>query len=176
MSNFKKSVLVAAVLSLSAFAANAADQGKGKVTFTGSIIEAPCSITSEAADQVVELGQISTTSLANMGSSEPRSFSIGLEKCDVATMKNVSVTFDGTPDGVDAEMLKLIGLADGAGIVITDEAGATIKRGVASVGKTLDQGSNSLKFSAYLKGTSADEGSVVPGEFSSVANFTLAYN
>ncbi len=41
-------------------------------------------------------------------------------------MKNVSVTFDGTPDGVDAEMLKLIGLADGAGIVITDEAGATI--------------------------------------------------
>ncbi|MHA3276947.1 fimbrial protein, partial [Yersinia pseudotuberculosis] len=56
MSNFKKSVLVAAVLSLSAFAANAADQGKGKVTFTGSIIEAPCSITSEAADQVVELG------------------------------------------------------------------------------------------------------------------------
>ncbi|PVF11448.1 fimbria A protein, partial [Yersinia pestis] len=78
MSNFKKSVLVAAVLSLSAFAANAADQGKGKVTFTGSIIEAPCSITSEAADQVVELGQISTTSLANMGSSEPRSFSIGL--------------------------------------------------------------------------------------------------
>ncbi len=32
MSNFKKSVLVAAVLSLSAFAANAADQGKGKVT------------------------------------------------------------------------------------------------------------------------------------------------
>ncbi len=57
MSNFKKSVLVAAVLSLSAFAANAADQGKGKVTFTGSIIEAPCSITSEAADQVVELGQ-----------------------------------------------------------------------------------------------------------------------
>ncbi|MHA3391019.1 fimbrial protein, partial [Yersinia pseudotuberculosis] len=30
--------------------------------------------------------------------------------------------------------------------------------------------------SAYLKGTSADEGSVVPGEFSSVANFTLAYN
>ncbi|MBO1551512.1 type 1 fimbrial protein, partial [Yersinia pseudotuberculosis] len=24
--------------------------------------------------------------------------------------------------------------------------------------------------------TSADEGSVVPGEFSSVANFTLAYN
>lgn len=30
MSNFKKSVLVAAVLSLSAFAANAADQGKVK--------------------------------------------------------------------------------------------------------------------------------------------------
>lgn len=176
MSNFKKSVLVAAVLSLSAFAANAADQGKGTVTFSGSIIDAPCSIVADAADQVVDMGQVSTAALANKGSSEPRSFNIGLEKCDFATMKTVAITFDGTPDGVDTEMLKLIGLADGAGIVITDEAGAPIKRGVASTAKSLDKGNNSLKFSAYLQGTSVTEGSVIPGEFSSVANFTLAYN
>ncbi|CNI65779.1 putative mannose-resistant/Proteus-like fimbrial protein [Yersinia pekkanenii] len=60
--------------------------------------------------------------------------------------------------------------------MITDEAGAPIKRGVASTAKSLDKGNNSLKFSAYLQGTSVTEGSVIPGEFSSVANFTLAYN
>lgn len=39
--------------------ANAADQGHGTVTFTGSIIDAPCSIAPESIDQTVNLGQIS---------------------------------------------------------------------------------------------------------------------
>ncbi len=55
-----KSIAMATLLVLGgASAANAADQGHGKVTFKGAIIEAPCSIAPESIDQTIELGQIS---------------------------------------------------------------------------------------------------------------------
>ncbi|MHA7845141.1 fimbrial protein [Serratia sp. D1N4] len=172
MSNFKMNVLAAALISASAFAVHAADQGSGTVTFTGSIIDAPCSITPQTSDQVVPLGQVSAALLANQGTSTPQTFTIDLEKCDVSTLKNVSITFNGTADG---DMLGIVGDAQGAGIVITDGSGTAIKLGQASAARLLSNGNNTLLFSAYLKGKSATPDSVKPGSFTSIANFTLAY-
>ncbi len=90
-------------------------------------------------------------------------------------MKNVKVTFTGTPDAVNSKLLALSGSASGAGIVIYDQLHAKeVELGTATDGQGLNEGNNALKFAAYLQGNSAS-GAVVPGKFTSVANFTLAY-
>ncbi|MEL4015263.1 fimbrial protein [Dryocola clanedunensis] len=159
-------------------AANAADQGNGSVTFTGSIIDAPCSITPQTADQTVPLGQVSAAALANGGTSTPVPFTIDLENCtlDKTGGDTVSVTFDGTADATDATMLGLAGTASGAGIVIGDAGSQQIDLGVPSAASGLVEGANSLQFSAWLKGEAGASATVTPGDFQSVANFTLAYN
>lgn len=175
MSIFKKNLLVLALVSSATFAANAADQGSGTVTFTGSIIDAPCSINPDSVDQTVALGEISQASLANKGTSIPRNFSINLENCDLTDKSKVSITFNGSPDAVNGDLLGITGTAKGAGIAITDGSGSPIKLGVASTARALGEGNNTLLFSAYLQGNSVTAGSVQPGTFSSVADFTLAY-
>lgn len=57
-------IMLAAVMAFGVSSlAHAADQGHGKVTFSGSIIDAPCSIAPESLDQTVELGAISNVAL-----------------------------------------------------------------------------------------------------------------
>ncbi len=43
-----------------AHAAPTPNQGSGTVTFSGEIIDAPCSITPDSVDQTVPMGQISS--------------------------------------------------------------------------------------------------------------------
>jgi type 1 fimbria pilin len=152
------------------------DQGHGTVTFTGSIIDAPCSITPDTIDQTVDLGEVSDAALANQGSSTPVPFQIKLENCDIsdASQDAVSVTFQGMQDAVDPSMLGLSGTAAGAGIVITTSAGSQLDLGTASAAQQLQTGPNTLGFTAYLRGEAAAT-PVTPGDFSSVANFSLAY-
>ncbi|WP_337039485.1 fimbrial protein [Serratia marcescens] len=175
--NMNKILLAMVMVSgISAFTVNAAesDQGSGSITFTGSIIDTPCSIAPESSNQTVNLGQVSNVLLANAGSSTPRNFTIDLEKCDTATKKNVTITFGGAKDSVNDKLLGITGTAKGAGVVLTDGGGAQLTLGEPSAPLGLLEGDNKLVFSAYLQGNSAS-GSVTPGEFTSVANFTLAY-
>ncbi|MGV8576906.1 fimbrial protein, partial [Pseudomonas aeruginosa] len=72
-------------------------------------------------------------------------------------------------------LLALSGDAKGAGIAITDSAGKPIKLGTATTAQSLGNGNNTLSFSAYLQGSTASGATIVPGEFQSVADFTLAY-
>ncbi|MGB8663989.1 MAG: fimbrial protein [Serratia inhibens] len=171
-----KLMLATMIAFASASVAHAAsNQGSGKVTFTGEIIDAPCSVAPESTDQTVPMGQISSRLLAKQGKSESQPFSIELKDCALTTMKNVKVTFTGTPDPDNAKLLALSGSASGAGIVIYDNLHAKdVELGTATDGQGLNDGNNSLKFAAYLQGSSASA-AVVPGEFTSVANFTLAY-
>jgi len=156
------------------------DQGHGKVTFTGSIIDAPCSIAPESLDQTVELGAISNVALKGGGKSTPRNFQIKLENCELTSKdpgKNntVALTFNGSASDVDAKLLGITGTAKGAGIAITDGAGSNIELGKSSKARELQNGANTLSFAAYLQGAAASTAVIVPGEFQSVADFTLAY-
>ncbi|OKB66578.1 fimbria A protein [Serratia marcescens] len=174
--NMKKIALVMAVgAAMSVGVVNAADQGHGTVTFVGSIIDAPCSITPDTIDQTVNLGQISNKALVNSGKSNPRSFDIKLENCDVSALKEktVTTTFTGTESTALPGYLAIKGTASGASIAITADDGKNIKLGDASPATKIQDGNNTLRFAAYLQGNGAS--SVVPGEFTSVANFTLAY-
>ncbi|WP_234262463.1 fimbrial protein [Klebsiella aerogenes] len=158
--------------------ANAAASGTttydtGKVTFTGSIVDTPCSITPDTADQTVDLGHVSKTVLENAGVSQSTPFNIQLEDCDISTQSTVAVTFTGGADTNDNTLLGLNGTAAGAGIVIADQSGDQLDLGTQSQAQTLQNGPNTLQFSAWLKNDGA--GNVVAGDFTSVANFQLAY-
>ncbi|CAI2159914.1 MULTISPECIES: fimbrial protein [Serratia] len=159
---------------LTAFGTNAADQGSGRVTFTGSIIEAACSVNPESSDQEVDLGQIAASQLADGGSSTPRNFEILLENCalDADKANTVTVTFGGSAADSSNQLLGITGTASGAGVAVTDGSGNLITLGQATGARELIEGSNTLNFSAYLQGISTE---ISTGEFQSVADFTLAY-
>ncbi|MGL4429836.1 MAG: fimbrial protein [Silvania sp.] len=173
--NLKKIVLAMAMASGMAMgAAHAADQGHGTVTFTGSIIDAPCSISPDSIDQTVNLGEVSSTALKDSGTSEPRPFDIKLEQCDTTTSKTVTTTFTGAASAGNPDLLGITGTAKGASIAITNGSGEVVKLGTATAPQTLQDGNNTLEFSAYLQGDGASA-TIVPGSFQSVADFTLAY-
>lgn len=153
------------------------DQGHGKVTFTGSIIDAPCSITPESIDQTIKLGQISKVALKDGGKSTPRTFSVDLENCEVdekANNNKVALTFTGIESAANKGLLGITGTAGGASVAITDGDGQVIKLGTATKPRLIQNGKNTLLFAAYLQG---DAGTAVvqEGEFQAVADFTLAY-
>lgn len=177
-------ILCLMALSFSAMnTANAADQGHGKITFNGSIIESPCSISPESIDQTVELGQVSNVQLQvnnDTGTSTPRNFEIKLENCTLTTAKSVSTMFTGA-EGAKGR-LGITGTAKGASIVLTDGANKPIELGKASSAQGIKNGNNTLLFSAYLQGDGVDataptgaDSIIEPGDFTSTADFTLTY-
>lgn len=177
---FKKAVLASAMgLVLVAGMAHAAkDQGQGKVTFTGSIIDAPCSISADSEDQTVKLGQVSNKALVDGGVSETQSFEIKLLNCDVGTIKTVTTTFTGGAGALPGS-LGITGSAKGASIMLmsqqTDASGSSnIELGKPTAPQAIADGDTTLNFAAYLQGNGASA-TIVPGDFSAVANFALAY-
>ncbi|HBZ16818.1 fimbrial protein [Pantoea sp. NPDC088449] len=157
------------------------DQGHGTVTIKGSIIDAPCSITPETIDQTVNLGQVSNVQLKDGGKSNPQSFSIKLENCDLAADKHTAqITFTGMESAGNPELIGMTGSAEGASIGLTNGAGTLIKLGEPT-DVTIQNGNNTLAFSAYLQGDPApaegtlDGANIVPGTFQSVVSFNLAY-
>ena len=167
-------LVVAAGFMSNAFAV-ATEAGKGQIKFTGSIIEAPCSITPGTSNQNIELGQISSTALQDGGKSTPVTFQIDLEKCDTTSLPGVTATFTGPASASNTDLLGITGSAKGASIVLTDGAGTPIKFGTATSPQLIMDGSNTLVFSAYLQGDTTEGAVITPGEFTSIANYALAY-
>lgn len=176
---FKKSLITLALVMVSVSGAQAASgtasQGGGKVTFKGSIISAPCSINPASIDQTVSLGMVSDVALANGGTSIPQPFDIKLTGCSISTAKTVSTTFTGAadPDSANKAGLGVTGTAKGAAIILTDGASKQITLGTATSAQTIQNGNNTLQFSAYLQGNTGK--TIVPGDFQGVTDFTLSY-
>ncbi|NDO83189.1 fimbria A protein [Citrobacter sp. NCU1] len=170
----KIAIAVAMVSGMAMGVVHAADQGHGTVTFIGSIIDAPCSISPDSVDQTVKLGEVSSVALKNNGTSKPQAFDIKLEQCDTTTLKSVQATFTGAPSSGNPDLLGITGTAKGASIAITNGSGEVITLGSPSPAQTLQDGNNTLAFSAYLQGDGASA-TIVPGSFQSVADFTLSY-
>lgn len=168
-------IMLAAVMTLGTMSmANAANQGMGSVTFKGSIIDAPCSIEPESLDQTVKLGDIASAQLKNGGKSTPQDFLIKLVGCDVATAKDLTTTFTGAESEAAPGLLAMKGSARGASIAINDIDGKLLPLAKASKAIKIENGHTNLRFSAHLQGDGASA-AITPGEFTSVADFTLAY-
>lgn len=172
----KKVILAALISGVMSTSALAATAGSGNVTFTGSIISAPCSVAPGEENQEVELGQVSDVTLTAGNASSAQPFSIKLEGCNLEGDNVVNVTFNGS-ELVDEEetntgMLQITGEASGAAVKIMNTSGEQVR--VNSVYKQqYIKGDNELKFTAALQGLKG--ATVVPGNFSAVTNFTLTY-
>ncbi|APC14108.1 MULTISPECIES: fimbrial protein [Providencia] len=178
-------LICGAAMSSSVFAA---DAGKGKVTFTGSIITAPCSIAPGDESQEVPLGQISNVTLENGGMSSAQPFNIRLEGCNLnatytekdaqgndieKTYNNtVNVSFYGT-EWNDTGLISITGTGAGAGVKLMNDSGDTIKIN-SSTTQNFVTGNNTLSFQAGLQGVKGT--AVTPGVFTAATNFVLTYN
>lgn len=175
--NMNKILLSVALSSALVTGAHATDMGHGKLTFKGSVIDAPCSIDAKSLDQTIQLGAISKNQLASGGKSTPVPFEIQLHDCDAATADKASITFNGTAGdkaaGLDSGFA-VSGQGAGVGVILADLGGTVIKPGVKTALPALNGGDNELMFQAYVQGSSASDG-VVPGNFASIANFMMDY-
>ncbi|WP_095109982.1 fimbrial protein [Pseudomonas sp. Irchel 3E20] len=170
-SKFKTALLSVGLLMGSVTAAQAAD---GTVTFLGSVHSGACSIKPESVDQSVHLGSIAKHQLMAGGKSTPRSVFIELEGCDLTglTDKTVTTTFTGAPSAAVPGALGTVGGAGGVGIMMT-HGDKLVELGVPTTPQLITAGNNTLEFGAYVQG--AATAPIIPGDFSAVANFTLAY-
>lgn len=162
-------------LTVASASAMAAEQGQGTVTFKGSIIAAPCSISQDTANQTVDLGSVSSKVLKSKGVSAPRQFHIKLEGCELDTEKTVTAAFNGIADGDNLKMQG--GTAAGATINIQDYTGVPVKINnvTGSTPLAISNGENIMHFSAYLAAPKDSATEVRTGSFNSVASFVLAY-
>ncbi|MGA3685319.1 fimbrial protein [Serratia bockelmannii] len=147
------------------------------VQFHGTVVSRPCNIEPQSADQLVEMGTVIVKTLYRYGHTTPVPFSIKLTDCKTTVFKSVSVTFSGTEDGELPGKLAINNGANGAAIALFDGAGKAIDLGTPADAVTLQDGPNALRFSAYVQArpSAIKDKTLTEGEFTSVANFVLAY-
>ncbi|EFH5719328.1 fimbrial protein [Escherichia marmotae] len=171
-----KTVMAGAVaMALVSFGANAAgnnaNQGQGIVNFKGTVIDAPCGIAPESADQSIDFGQISKSHLNADGISVKKDLNIKLVNCE--PNKSVKVTFTGATLEGDNTALGTAG-DTGTAVVISGQDGKLVQFGSEGAAQSLKEGDNTLHYSSWVK--AASKGSAKEGAFTAVANFNLTYN
>lgn len=166
-----KTVMAGAVaMALVSFGANAANQGQGIVNFKGTVIDAPCGIAPESADQSIDFGQISKSHLNANGISVKKDLNIKLVNCEPD--HTVKVTFTGATVNGTANELGTAG-DTGTAVVISGQDGNLISFGTEGASQSLKEGENTLHYSSWVK--KATGGTVKEGDFTAVANFNLTY-
>lgn len=154
------------------------------INFHGEVVSEPCEVDINADGQDVDFGTIAIKTFYAEGRSESKPFSINLKNCDISISKTVLVSFTGTEDGeqtgyLSLQSAKVKGLAVGLESVSGDVQSPTsfIPLNNGSAKYNLNQGANSLKFSAFIKASpkSIADHSITEGDFSTTAEFHLEY-
>ncbi|HBV3482675.1 fimbria A protein [Klebsiella pneumoniae] len=153
--------------------------GSGTIHFTGTVIDAPCSIAPESIEQTVELGSVALSSLKTAGShSRPATGEIKLVDCtltsvegdETTTYSKVGVTFSGIPDATVAALLANDSSAQGVGVRLLDQDGKAIELG-SETEYPLGNGATII-YQAYVE---ANGNTVTAGDIRSDATFKLNY-
>ncbi|MDZ5617881.1 fimbrial protein [Achromobacter xylosoxidans] len=164
---FKKTLLATAATAallgpVAAFAAG--DMGQGTITFTGSVTEAPCSISAADSNLAIDLGQISKKVLSGTGKfGTPVPVEIHLAGCnfeeDTTTkalkLSKVNITFPGQTSTTG--MIPNTGDATGVAIQMMNADNTTaVNFGTGSAGTQMHQGNgNMLSLFARIANTGA---------------------
>lgn len=182
-------VATTALLSGLSFTAVAVDnQGSGKITFTGEVISAPCSITPGDENQTVELGEVADSVLNSGKNSLPVDVNIHLQDCILSTttgqttttIDKVKVTFtSASTDTTDTSLMKNtldgnIGGATGVGVRLLDSGSNKVKLGEAiEVSFPTTNAYQELNFKARMEPLSGS--TATPGNVQAQANYVLDY-
>lgn len=172
-----KTVIAGAfTMALVSLGANATNQGAGVINFKGTVINAPCGIAPESADQSIDFGQISKSHLEASGTSVKKNLDIKLVNCDateLATTGGVKVSFTGTTINTQIKELGTAG-DTGTAVVVSEASGNLVSfDGTAGAATKLQAGDNTLRYSTWVK--KATGGNLKEGDFTAVANFNLTY-
>ncbi|EOT8120613.1 fimbrial protein [Escherichia coli] len=178
-----KKSLVAGIVAMAMFSFGAQANGQGVVNFKGTVIDTPCGIASESADQTIDFGQISKAHLEANGTSVKKDLDIKLVNCALAKpatggntpapFKTVKVAFTGTTITGQNTELGTSG-STGTAIVVSGAGDAQVDfTGTAGAASNLQNGDNTLRYSAWVK--KATGGTLSEGAFTAIANFNLTY-
>lgn len=173
-------ILTAAILAASTLApmANAAD---GTINFTGTILDAACTVDAGSAAQIIPLGTVSKAGFVNSGDvASSHDIKITISACDTAITR-AAVRFDGLRDANDTRLLGLTsagtaGVATGVGVAIFENDGTTlIPLGSKSAGMTIapPAGGDLTYVAKYMAST--DAAGITGGTANAVATFTMDY-
>ncbi|AOA58986.1 type 1 fimbrial major subunit FimA [Acinetobacter larvae] len=179
----KKVLLVAGAALLTSGLANAATiVNGGTVHFAGEFVNAACAVSSDTANQTVQLGQHRTANITAAGQYTPNvPFSIKLVDCDTAVSKTAQFAFTGPQDATDSTLLKIHSgpsnnavSATGVGVEIADYNGKILTPDgtVFSAPKALIDGNNTIDFVARYKSTAEK---ATAGQAYADANFVISY-
>lgn len=162
-------------LALAAFS-SASMASDGKVNFTGEIVDTPCVVSTDSQSIDVNLGQIKASHfVAANDISSDQDFKINLDECDLGTLKNATIQFNGAASK-DASLLAINSGASSAtnvGIEILDSTGVVLPLNtVSSKAYSLQAGETSLNFKAHYKAIAVP---VTVGSANAQADFSVAY-
>lgn len=194
----KLAIAMGAVMAMCAGAASAANDGGntptpattastvtgGTIHFKGSLVDAPCAVSTDSDGQTVNLGQYTLSHFSKKGTTGSlKPFNIKLEDCDIKVASTAAVAFAGRQDATDANLLAIdnglsgdnAATASGVGIQIVDEKSKVVPVDGATFSSphTLMNGENVLTFAAQYVST-AD--TVTAGDANADATFIMQYN
>lgn len=191
MSSINKTLMAALSVALFSSSVYAANQGAGKITFTGEVIDAPCSIVPGDEDKKVSLGEISTTVLNSTTPSIAEEFSIRLQDCILETTTGSGATATTTTtskvkanftspsvSATDPSLLKNTlegnaGAAENVGVRLLDIGNNNIALGTPlTVNLPNTNSYQELKFKARMESPSK---TAKVGNINAIANYTLDY-
>ncbi|MDG5476431.1 fimbrial protein [Citrobacter freundii] len=186
MKSVNKALLALTIATLtSSYVFADVDGGSGKITFTGTVINAPCAIQPDDIDKQVELGEVPASYINTNGHSDAVDSSLHLINCNLPNSNNgsdvpvskVEVTFNS--DSVTTEDTSLLSntFASGAqnvGVRLLDKSSTNITLGTA---KSIDLISTSatqiLPFMAYMQKIGSTD--VTVGAVAATATYRLTY-
>lgn len=152
----------------------------GTIHFEGNLVNAACAVSTKSADQTVTLGQYRTASFKAVGDTTAQvPFTIILNDCDPKVAATAAVAFSGQADNTNNNLLAVSSAdnsttATGVGVEILDNTSSPLKPDGAtfSAKQSLVEGTNTLRFTARYKATSAD---TTPGQANADATFIMKY-
>ena len=166
------SMFATALLSGVAFNALADDpnQGSGKITFKGEVIDAPCSIAPGDEDQTINLGEVADTVLKSGQKSLPVDVTIHLQDCILSdgtnTVDKVKITFSSASvDATDSNLLK------GVRLVKSDNTNVTLGTPI-TINFPTTNSYQELNFKARMESLGR---TATPGNVQAQANYVLDY-
>ncbi|MEX9251681.1 fimbrial protein [Pseudenterobacter timonensis] len=149
----------------------------GTIYINGVIHKKTCTIAPDSQNLTVKMDSVQSKYFTQPGmGADYQPFAINVENC-AGTEESVSITFDGTPDTANPDLLTLIGgegYATGIGVGIYNQDKSQISVGSKSQAAlvTPHQGDVTLHFYARYVATSSD---VTTGTANATTTFILNY-
>lgn len=147
----------------------------GVVNISGTFRNNTCVLAQDSQNMTVPLGDVALTHFSSQHYGPETAFTLHLQACG-KDVTNVSITFSGTADGRDEQLLALDAGAEaatGLAIALLDDHRELIALKQASRAYALTPGDVALNFYAQLRPTATD---VTAGDVSASATFVLHYD